>query len=420
MRFLRVMGLTCVVAGAGCGNVVIEGSTDGGGSGGSGGATTPTAPTTATTTSEGAGGAAGGGGDIPTGGCAGLPDDDLDGDGFSPAQGDCNDCDPMIGPASAESPTPDPVEPFEPPVPADEDCDGLIDEPQETCDDGLALDATDAMDAARAIDLCSFVSLGDPYGVVAAGWVQPDGEPLPEAQEAAFHLGHGILPDLGQKALAKVGSRLLAISNGTARRPIDPGYSVLYSKGYSSAHPPGMPFEGPCFDVSTGAAADGIALEMDIVPPVNALGFKYHYRFYTRGWPKDACLPYNDQFAVLMWPPPMGALGKNINFDDLGNPITLSWLKPWACKCGPQQCPQDLPCLAQQAELAGSGFDELYGASTDWLVIAAPIQDGPKSFRLRFLIYDAADGNVDSTAVVDGFSWITTPPQPISGGPPDD
>lgn len=418
MRFLGFLGLACLVMG--CGNVVLESTTGSGG--GSGGSTT----TTATTATGGGGTAGSGGGQIGGGGAgggdcmSGLPDKDFDGDGFSPAQGDCNDCDPMIGPASVEAPTPEPMEGLPPPVPTDEDCDGMIDEPPDVCDDMVALDSQDPLDAARAIDLCSFVEEGAHHGVLSAAWVLPDGQPPPAAQ-GPFHLGHGVLPDLGPHALPQAGSRLLALSNGTARRPSDPEYKVYYMKGYSSDHPPGMPFEGPCPGSETGGAWDGIALEVQLLPPANALGLKYDFRFYTLGWPKDACLPYNDQFATLMSPPPPGLPTGNIAFDQLGNPITISFLTPFACQCNDIQCPGDPPCQEEAATLAGSGFDLVFGASTEWLTTAAPIDKDAESVVLRFTIYDAEDGLVDSTVLLDRFRWIVTPGQaPIYGGQPDD
>ena len=405
MRLTAAIGLSFILGG--CGNVVVE-ATTGGGAGGS-----TSTPTTSTSAAGGAGTVGSGGGDFPVGGAGGgggcppgAPDVDADGDGYSPLQGDCNECDPLIGPGSAEGPTPDPDGPGGGDPPVDEDCDGLFDEPPDVCDEGLALDATDPIDAVRAIDLCGFVSECAPFGVLSASWQRPDGQPPPAGQIEAFRRGHGILTDLGANAPAQVGARLLALSNGTARPPSHPEYEVYYDKGYSSQYPPGMPIEGPCPDVTTGPPFDGITLEVQLSPPANALGLAYRYRFYTRGWPKDVCSPYNDQFVALMSPAPAGAWNGNIAFDDFGNPLTLSYLTPEACWCGPGQCPDSPPCATEAAQLAGSGFDAAYGAATKWLKTTAPVDHDAESFTLRFTIFDAEDGLVDSTVLIDGFEWI--------------
>ena len=406
MRYLLLFGALAV----GCGNTVVEEGTTAGTGGGTGGTTT------SSVTTGGAGGGTAGGGGVAGGGtaggggvapCGGSPDNDMDGDGFSPAQGDCDDCDPDVGPAAAEMPTfqPDPDQPSVEPV--DDDCDGLVDEPPDVCDGALALDSEDPLDAARALDMCSFLSEGAYHGVVSATYRLPDLLAPPAGQIAAFHKGHGLLPDLGPNAPAQRGSRLLALSSATARRPTDPEYAQYFDKKYTSNHPPGLPFNGPCSDFTTGQPHDGIMLEVELKPPVNATALLFRFRFYTGGFEKDTCTEYNDHFAVLMSPAPPGLGSGNIAYDQSFNPLTVSWLFPEACSCPDSVgCLGDPPCAAKAALLQGSGFEGVYGAASQWLNTVAPLEEGTGSLTLRFLVYDAGDGIVDTTTIVDAFEWI--------------
>src|SRR5438270_6826204 len=100
---------------------------------------------------HGGGGGAGGGGSNGTGGNNGgggasggpcnatNPNGDVDGDGYTPAQGDCNDCDPNFNPGAVD-------------VMADNDCDGKVDA-HSVCDTGL-VGKTDAASVAAAMDIC--------------------------------------------------------------------------------------------------------------------------------------------------------------------------------------------------------------------------------------------------------------------------
>lgn len=388
---------------AGCGNVVVEGSTTEGSAG------------TISGTGAGGAGGAGGGGAAGAPGCGEVPDADFDGDGFSPAQGDCDDCDANVSPAAAEVLNGDPDDPGT--APLDDDCDGEIDEPPPTCDHDITdVGSNDPTDAARALDVCQHVSSGASFGLISASWMLPDGSGPPGDKLEPFHLGHGILPDLGPDALPRVGGRLVALSTGLARAATTPGFNSALDKGYSSAHPPGMPFESAfCPGVVTGQPHDGIALRLRLRPPPNAVGISYHIRLYTAAWPKDVCSKYNDQAAVLLLPSPATPAG-NILVDQLGNPLTVNYLQPGACSCT-SGCPPGSDCAMNASQLGGSGFAG-DGAATSWLRSTAPIEQGMDEIELRLVVYDAADGNVTTTILFDGLGWlgkpasVNTPPGP--------
>jgi hypothetical protein len=281
--------------------------TGGASSGGSGGANTGGTGNTGNTGGDinigGLGGSGGGG--IPT--CQSGPNDDADGDGWTPAEGDCNDCDPNANPAAVEVVVTEPDDEGNIPPPVDEDCSGAADDPPPPCDTTLAIDDMDPMSAARAVGLCKQATGPDDWGVVSAEWVLPDGNPAPANPN--FHLGHGILSGFGNVIVPYEGSKLLALSSGTARQPTDPGYQSPggFSKGYTSGHPVGFPKESPaCPGVITGPPNDGTGVRLTIRAPSNANGFSFDFDFYTYEWPGFVCSTFNDFFVALMSPIPRG------------------------------------------------------------------------------------------------------------------
>jgi hypothetical protein len=86
-------------------------------------------------------------------------------DGFSIAQGDCNDCDANVNPNAVEVIGDEGSGEY---IPADEDCDLQADEPQDICDQGLAVADTNPMNAAKAVELCKQSAGSNDWGVVSA------------------------------------------------------------------------------------------------------------------------------------------------------------------------------------------------------------------------------------------------------------
>lgn len=409
----------------------------------------------------GAGGLPGSGGlviEVPNGGarqgegsCAATgPLADGDHDGFTVQAGDCNDCDPAINPGAFD---------FEGNG-FDEDCSGTPDDEAKTCDSGLPMAADDAMDAAKALGLCR-KQVGQSWGVIAARWVFPNGEPtsrvaaddddpdftctkagLPTNPES-----RGILPSFGANVLAREGASLVALSTGVARAglnsPHDPGEGqspVAAAMCTENVAPAGFPKDSPaCPDVTTAQntrARDAVALELEIKTPTNARALAYDFDFYTYEWPEYVCSEFNDFFVALLKSSHASTpLDENISFDKLGNPVSVN--NGFVEVCEPavgRQSPggKSFDCALGTSELVGTGFDapqDMPGedeelplssshAATGWLSTTAAIVPG-ETIRLRFAIWDMLDESLDSTVLLDHFTWaLVAPTTPVTERPP--
>ncbi|MBL9024422.1 MAG: choice-of-anchor L domain-containing protein [Myxococcales bacterium] len=400
------------LAGAGLAAACSAGSNNGGGgndtegTGASGGASGQTTVTT------GQGGSASSfGNQTSTGsgqpGCDAGPDEDKDMDGFTINGGDCNDCDANVNPAAIEVIAEDGqgggggmMEP------ADEDCDGEIDNVPTPCDTGIPLNTTDPFDGARAVELCKSSAGDDDWGVVSAQWVRANGGASSQPVEQ-----FGVLPNFGTNVAPRAGESLLGLSSGRARTPGQPGFCGTQTCTSSAGTaPPGFP-QLVCN--ASPNINDDIGLEVTLRAPSNATGYQFDFRFYSFEFAEWVCTSYNDQFIALANPAPMGSINGNISFDSMNNPVsvnlgffdTCDTCSDWAAFCNTGCPPMPNPCCpAGATDLQGSGF-ELDAGATAWLQTTAPI--GPlETFSLRFAIWDAGDQALDSSVIVDNFRWI--------------
>jgi len=111
-----------------------------------------------------------------------------DTDGFSVAEGDCDDFAELTNPGAYDVPGNG----------IDEDCQGG-DATGDSCDEGLELGASDPLQAARAIELCQVANDSDRrWGVLSARWTTPNGKGQPGSA-----MMHGLLPNLGSRSQAR-------------------------------------------------------------------------------------------------------------------------------------------------------------------------------------------------------------------------
>ena len=352
----------------------------------------------------------------PMNGCQYTDSTDHDGDGFSSTDGDCNDCDPNTNPGAFDVPK-DGI---------DEDCDGTPDNEPTGCDTMAVLDSTDPFNAAYAMDLCrktTETAQGKQrtWGVVGASFVAPDGSdscnPGSCATNGNYPLGHGNLTKLGVNK-PQQGSHMHSMSSGTARDPSDPGYQDVggFDKMFTVGAAPGFPAAAPaCPGVITGQPHDGMALRLIIRVPTNAQSFTFDTNFFTYEFPDYICSTYNDTFVVEMAPAPMGAsTGGNIVFDQSGNSISVN--NALLQVCDPQTAGGKMfACPLGSATLSGTGFGQDTAgsnhAATGWLQTSVNIDPTlkGKDITLVFAVWDSGDGILDSTALIDSFTWSSQP-----------
>lgn len=354
---------------------------------------------------------------------------DMDMDGWTPAQGDCDDCNPNINPGAIDvlHMSSDGGAPFW----GDEDCSGKPGDNAMPCDQGLALADVDPNDAVKALDLCATATMTDrKYGVLSAAYVRADGTPF-----AAPGVQVGIESSFGPNVHVQGGQNMLVLSSGAARAVGQPGACGSISCQYNATAtpPPGFPEDDPTCP-PTKSIADDVALEVQLRVPSNAKGYSFNFKFHSFEYPDWVCDPsgYNDQFIALVTPAPAGSyvptgsMGGNISFDSNKHPVSVnigyfdvcdpSTPTRFAKHCtsgGTVTCPT-LPspyCPLGVSELQGTGFDVWNtkgpDGATRWLASSAPATPG-SIITIRFAIWDAGNGQYDSTVLLDNFQWNAT------------
>ncbi len=289
---------------------------------------------------------------------------------------------PTVTPAATPTPSPSPS-----PTP-------------QICDQPLLSGSLNALDAAKAIGLCSGV---------AAAWVMPDGgTTLPAGgQGTNYHRGHSIRPQFGSNVFPQEGNRFLILSSGSAADPshttpsfFDPETGLV--KGYTSPYPNMLPQTDPgCPQPAGTSANDGIGLQLTLTAPANATGFSFDWKYYTVDYPRYVCSEFIDFAAVMVNNTPLEYI--NVN-----NPAVDQ------CESGQTgqngQVQGNRTCVGT-SELAGTGYnlhpsavqpDE--GAATSWMTVSSPATAG-QQYIIVFTVWDTSDGQYDSAALFDNFHW---------------
>ena len=347
--------------------------------------------------------------------CAGMPcpsrdtamPREPDHDGFSVAEGDCDDFSDAVNPGAYDVPNNG----------VDEDCQGG-DALAATCDDMLALGDNDPLQAARALELCNSTEESSRrWGVISARWTTPDGRGTPMSP-----LQHGLLPGLGAAFAPRAGKALLALSSGVARAPGQADYTETCSDAFP-AQSTGLPenFDGSsssCLDFfESTSVVDAVALEIALRTPTNATALSFDSAFFTAEYPYYVCASFNDYFQVIVRPQRTGGSGDgNVVFDMDGNAVSVNNSYLRACDPG-FYGGKVFECPLGYDQLLGSGFDACEGstttdgalvrhtgASTGWLHTEVPVSPG-EVITLRITTWDSSDSGLDSLAIVDNFRF---------------
>lgn len=386
--------------------------------------------------------------------CDGTPDNakDLDGDGWTPCDGDCCDVvevdvcgDPgLVNPGAYEVAG----------NTVDDDCDGTKDNPPMACDAGLASNSSAALDYAKAIDLCATTTENPAnkqdkkWGVISANLYLANGSGTPAANSRSIRSGFGTnITPLG-------GSRIAVLSTGHAADSNDtsPPFAAFQTDAVggqnmntSSAVPSdwlaanggGFPNAPGCPGASGTTANDPVMLKVRVRAPTNAKSFAVSSFFFSSEYPEWTCSPYNDFFLTLLdstFVPGAGQVGnpadKNLAFYSAPNgdfPVGVNLAHNGTglfnqCKNGSTGCAPGATggntngtCMATNL-LTGTGFDlsggstyvcgsnNQIGGGTGWLTTNGNVKPG-ETIELRFVIWDTSDHIFDSLVLIDNFLW---------------
>ncbi len=304
-----------------------------------------------------------------------------------------------------------------------------------SCDPGLAIDDTHAASFAKAMGICTEASSGG-WGLVSATYSNAFGSTSPPADGQS-----GLVPQFGTAIVPREGARIGVLSSGYARNYDDmvgsnqgqnsdfvasgggPRDGTNYPTGQA---PPGFP------EAAKGCPQDNLVNDMIDVKlvlkaPPDATGFSFDFDFYSSEWPNYVCSNFNDAFVAYLT---SSGMTGNISFDSNKNPVAVNIdffnrCTPGASigclrSNGPNPDPplSKASCSAGPSELDGTGFGDTdqtqcdsgnmqatLGGSTGWLTTTASIQPG-EQFTLEFMIWDAGDGLLDSSVLLDHFQWI--------------
>lgn len=379
--------------------------------------------------------------------CVPTKPDDLDCDGWTPAEGDC--CDNCFKCGSPASVNPGAFEYLG--NGENDDCDPLTldTQPPSDCTDPPLATPTSTIELIKAIDLCQFTAENPPlaqkkWGVISSSLLLADGSNaiLPKDLQV------GVLAEYGPNVKPIKGATLAALSSGTARDETDPGYvhpqngpnaqiqignfnantAVPIPADYLAAHGgklPSPPTCPPCSGANCATAFDSVNFKMRIRVPTNAKSFSYRLKSYSAEYPEYTCQSFNDFFITRLksaWiPDPNGdpmdpknqplPADRNIAFDAFGNPVSVN--NAFYDVCFPYQGAPATACGSGTLELVGTGMggwngDLKDGGGTVWLTNEANVVPG-ETIEIEFIIFDAGDHNVDSIVLLDYFRWGLQP-----------
>lgn len=258
------------------------------------------------------------------------------------------------------------------------------------CDQSIALDDADALNAAKAIDICQTTTIGeDTWGVLDANFIRADGSLASNIKQ------WGIMKDFGDNVSARKGERMLVLSTGRARSHVQTGACGSEScSGYGVGVPPaGFPQDIMGCIPTIKTIYDDIGFEVKMRAPKSAKGFSIDLCYFTFDYPLLACTAFTDQFVIIVSPDRSGAVNSNIAFDSNDHPIGVDngFMDP-----------------TQSSLMNGTGFKEWGQAgTTGWLRSTAPVKGG-EEFTIRFIIWDTGDQSYDSSVLLDNFKWLTT------------
>jgi hypothetical protein len=299
----------------------------------------------------------------------------------------------------------------------DDDGDGTVDNAP-TCDGSAAGSAQDPKDFARTLGLCKFADASKPddWGVVSVRYTNGFG-----AAGAPAAAQYSSLGKFGDVLKPREGSRLGVLSTGVAQE-YNGGAGTTFKRGIIAERagvgtlPPGFPKATGSCDVADDVH-DVAGVHIEIKVPRNATGFSFDFNFMSGEWPEFVCSRFNDGFIAFLQ---SEKTKDNISFDKQGGSVSVN--NGFFDRCTPNT---QTGCAGSQTkvaacpggadELRGTGFfamddycggkQSVGGGATGWLTSKAPVRGG-EIIKLDFLIWNTGDSDLDSSVLLDHFTWL--------------
>lgn len=248
----------------------------------------------------------------------------------------------------------------------------------ENCDSAIAIDNSDPLNAAAAMEFCN---------VSGAAFIRANGADRTHSNQ------YGIVNQFGT-IQPRAGERMLLLSSGFARSTTQAGpcgSSSCATIGAGIAPDAALYDDSGCFTAPNVFDDAGIRLTFTV--PDNARGFSIDFAYFTFDYPDNSCTSFSDDFLILLDETPA---------DDVNQARILN--------VGVES---DLLDPANTAFLSQTGFD-VWGtsASTGWARATVPAAPG-STITLKLVIYDAGDNSNDSSVLLDNFQWLAS--QPVFG-----
>jgi len=333
---------------------------------------------------------------------------DLDGDGWSVADGDC--CDSPADGCGPEAPWINPGAFEIPATGLDEDCDGTVDNvlPSD-CSTAPKLTGLTGSDLARALDLCATTVLNPPpserrWGILQADLLRATGT---DSDANLVNFQAAVLTDFGPNNIPVANATMAALATKTARDAADPGFQEVEAEpAWVDFRVAPLHYEVPGCPAGPFDAVNSARLRLLVRVPTNAVGFTFQSSFFSAEFPEQ-CQQYDDHaLALLTSQAPGIPADRNILVDSFGNYVTSNHVFYQVCSpVAGQTCPLG------SAGLAGTGFDANdTGGGTSWTTTSAPVVAG-EDILLEIHLFNLADGFNNDLLLLDGFEWALRPTQ---------
>lgn len=344
--------------------------------------------------------------------CNGLVDDDpdLDGDGWTPCNGDCSELGtPGLWGVAAAHINPGAQEITSNGV--DDDCDPTTEDMAEwaTCSATEKLDDVSPEDLVKALDLCQFTQENLPlperkWGVIDAQFLLADGS-VPNADQLndMRNSQAAVLQYYGDLNVPIRGTTMVGLSTGMMRDTVHHGYAG--STSFSSvANPPGnylaevggqLPHPANCVGAQT--AHDSVNLRFRIRNPTNRYNLRYYVLSASAESTQVVCAP-GDDFGLGFVSPrptfwPSAQVMNLVSF--VGEPWSVNSRQFDICSPGPNQF-----CFLGPMGLSGTPMQRM----TQFEALSVPVDPG-QIVTFDFQVFDGDNSMTDSVLLLDGFRF---------------